>query len=305
MNKLEPYKGIKSRHSCPSCGYKNEFTRYIDDNGNYIADHVGKCNRADKCGYHLKPREYLEANGIKPEFTQPLHKPEPIKEMFTHPLELMEASLTNYHNNSFALNLKNYFGESEAIRLLKVYASIGTSMKYPGGTIYWQIDINGNVRAGKIMQYNTNFKRINIAVNGKEKSTLWVHGYASKIPTHMELRQCFFGEHLLRDKTKTVCIVESEKTAIICSHFLPEHLWLAAGNLQGLSERKMQVLRGRTVILFPDLGAGFIEWTKKAKELQYIANVKVSDFLEKNAAAEQRANGLDLADFYLSEIEQL
>ena len=36
-----------------------------------------------------------------------------------------------------------------------------------------------------------------------------------------ELKQCFFGEHLLREKTMPVAIVESEKTAIISSVYLP------------------------------------------------------------------------------------
>ena len=36
--------------------------RYIDteNNNQYIADNVGKCNRLDKCGYHYTPRQYFE-----------------------------------------------------------------------------------------------------------------------------------------------------------------------------------------------------------------------------------------------------
>jgi hypothetical protein len=290
---LEKYKG-NNRFSCPGCGNKKEFTRYINAEGNYIADHVGICNRADKCGHHFTPKQYFEANGVKPEF-KPIQKPEPVKEMFTIPLDWMDISLTNYSQNSFAVNLLNYFGEIEATRLLTLYQCIGTSLKYPGAVIFWQLDINGNVRTGKIMKYRPDFHR--------EKFVKWVH--YNHIPKHQELRQCFFGEHLLRDKTKPVSIVESEKTAVICSHYLPEYIWLAAGNLQGLTEMKMRPLRDRDVIFFPDLGAGFIEWTKKANEFKHIAKIKVSCYLESMASEEQKKEGFDLADFLLRKNEYL
>ncbi|MBK7666688.1 MAG: hypothetical protein IPJ32_04665 [Sphingobacteriaceae bacterium] len=173
--------------------------------------------------------------------------------MFTLPFDWVEASLTNYAQNSFAVNLLNYFGEAEATRLLTLYQCIGTSLKYPGAVIFWQIDQNGNIRSGKIMKYRPDFHR--------EKFFKWVH--YNLIPKHQELRQCFFGQNLLIDKTKTVCVTESEKTAILCSHFLPKYIWIAAGSLDGLNEQKMQALRGRTVILFPDLGAGFKKKSKK------------------------------------------
>jgi hypothetical protein len=45
-----------------------------------------------------------------------------------------------------------------------------------------------------------------------------------------ELKQCFFGEQLI-DKSKPVAIVESEKTAVIASGYLPQFIWLAAGSI--------------------------------------------------------------------------
>ena len=61
---LEKYRGRGTRYSCPQCGRKYCFTRYIDteNNNQYISEKVGKCNRLDKCGYHYTPREYFADN---------------------------------------------------------------------------------------------------------------------------------------------------------------------------------------------------------------------------------------------------
>ena len=61
---LEKYRGRGTRYSCPQCGRRYCFTRYIDteNNNQYISEKVGKCNRLDKCGYHYTPREYFADN---------------------------------------------------------------------------------------------------------------------------------------------------------------------------------------------------------------------------------------------------
>ena len=66
---LERYRGRGTRYTCPQCGRKYTFTRYIDtyNNNEYISENVGKCNRLDKCGYHYTPREYFADNPCKRE----------------------------------------------------------------------------------------------------------------------------------------------------------------------------------------------------------------------------------------------
>ena len=60
---LERYRGRGTRYSCPQCGRKYCFTRYIDTESNqYINERVGKCNRLDKCGYHYTPKLYFTDN---------------------------------------------------------------------------------------------------------------------------------------------------------------------------------------------------------------------------------------------------
>ncbi len=114
----------------------------------------------------------------------------------------------------------------------------------------------------------------------------------------MSYGNVFFGEHLLQGNTKPIAIVESEKTAIIASVYLPQFIWLAAGSKDGLSLNKCQVLKGRTVIIYPDLN-GFEKWTAKAKELSHIASFAVSDLLERKATDKEKGEGLDLADYLI------
>lgn len=116
------------------------------------------------------------------------------------------------------------------------------------------------------------------------------------------LRQCFFGEHLLREPG-SICIVESEKTAIVSAHFFPNRIWIATGGSNGarFSDRSVcRVLKGRDVVLFPDLGM-YDKWHEKAKEIRRLVecNVKVSDYLESNANDLEKGKGYDLADFLL------
>ncbi len=124
----------------------------------------------------------------------------------------------------------------------------------------------------------------------------WAHKAIKK--PEFELRQCLFGEHLLIDKTKPVAIVESEKTAIIASVYLAQFIWVAVGSLTNLNTDKCSILKGRTVILFPDLN-GFEKWSNKANELSHLAIFTVSDLLELKATEAEKKQGFDLADYLI------
>jgi hypothetical protein len=170
---------------------------------------------------------------------------------------------------------------------------IATSKHWNGATVFWQIDIQGKVRTGKIMLYKpTTGKRVKEPFNHIN----WVHKVIKLI--EFDLKQCLFGEHLLNDKTKPVAIVESEKTAVIASVYLPQFIWVAVGSLTNLNAEKCSILKGRTVTLFPDLN-GFDKWSSKAKELSHLASVSVSDLLERKATEAERKQGFDLVDYLI------
>jgi len=297
---LQKYNGLKTRFDCPKCNSKNKFTRYIDiETNEYLSDHVGRCDRIDKCEYHYKPKQFFADNKCFTQVYKPQHKKvaPPKKPIFTIPIDQLDATLTNYHKNNFALILQKLFGFDEMVKLLTLY-EIGTSIKWVGANIFWQIDLNGIVRTGKIMLYDF---ETNKRVKQPFDHISWVHKYILK-DSH-ELKQCFFGEHLINQfKLKPIAIVESEKSAVICSHFLPNYNWLSAGNIYGLTIEKFKVLSGRKVVLFPDLNKGFEIWQQKANEFKNIAEVYISNYLQRIATPEQQTQGLDLADYLIESI---
>ena len=116
------------------------------------------------------------------------------------------------------------------------------------------------------------------------------------------LSQCFFGEHLLTQNEETpVGIVESEKTAIVASLFLPELTWLATGGCGNLKpERLAGVIKGRRAFVFPD-SSKYEVWAAKIKKANedYSLAIRVSDLLERRLSEEQKNLDCDLADFLL------
>ncbi len=296
---LEPYKGMNTRYRCPSCQQRDKtFSRYIDtETGKHIHPTVGRCNRESNCGHHYTPKQYFQDNNISFDTPQPkAYKPRPVtpqpKSVSFIPVEVFKASLKAHETNHFVQFLITLFGVEVASQLVSRYF-IATSKHWNGATVFWQIDTQGKVRTGKIMLYSpTTGKRVKEPFNHIN----WVHK-ALKQP-EFELKQCLFGEHLLIDKTKPVAIVESEKTAVIASVYLPQFIWLAVGSLTNLNAEKCSILKGRTVTLFPDLN-GFDKWSNKAKELSHLAIFTVSDLLERKATEAERKQGVDLADYLI------
>ncbi len=292
---LEPYKGMNTRYRCPSCKQGNKtFVRYINiETGEHIHPSVGRCNRESKCGYHYTPKQYFQDNNIsfdtpkayKPKIVTP--QPKPVSFI---PVEIFKASLKGHETNNFVKRLIDLFGVEVTGELVSHYF-IGTSKHWKGATVFWQIDTQGRVRTGKIMLYSPSTgKRIKEPFNHLN----WAHSMLKQ--PNFRLKQCLFGEHLLIDKTKPVALVESEKTAVIASVYLPQFIWLAVGGLANLNAEKCSILKGRTVALFPDLGC-FDKWNSKAKELSDLAIFTVSDLLERKATEAEKEQGLDLADY--------
>jgi hypothetical protein len=253
----------------------------------YIHASVGRCNREEKCGYHYKPKQYFDDN--KMESAPLLHR---ISHLVKIPMptsyiseQMVSKTLGNYANNNFVKFLEQRYNPEEVIRAVNNYL-IGTTSYFNGATIFWQRDIDQNFRTGKIMLYNPDTcKRIKTAIN-------WVHSI-EKLP-RFNLKQSFFGEHLLLDNSNPIGVVESEKNAIIASIHFPELLWLATGSKSNLSVEKCRFLVGSDVTLFPDYGA-YDEWSLVAQKLDF----SMSSFIEEYAIENQKELGFDIGDFII------
>lgn len=299
---LEPYKGKTTRHNCPSCKEKGCFSRYIDsDKIMEFPDHVGRCNRENNCGYHFTPKQYFEQNPEKAEMIHDLPpRSQTVQQQKQLPVSFIDESvvshsLTQYDQNKLCQFLITVLGVDNTLKRMKQYR-VGTANYWPGATIFWQTDLTGKVRTGKIMLYDpSNGRRIKQPHN----HISWVHSMIGG--DEFNLKQCFFGEHLLnQNKTLPIAIVESEKSALIASYYLPEFCWIASGGKYGcFRDENIKVLEGRKIVLFPDLGA-FDQWSLKANHMQELGyEVEIFDYLERNASAQQRTEGYDIADFLL------
>ena len=302
---LEPYKGVSTRHTCPNCHRQRCFSKYIDTEMQIqFPEYVWRCEHEQKCGYHCTPRDYFQQNPYeKDKFAEkensfrsyaPIKEAQPVATSYMD-LDIVNQSLRGYSANKLFQFLSTQFGETETLNLMKRY-KVGTSKYWDGATVFWQTDNQSKVRTGKIMLYNSETgKRIKEPYN----HVTWVHSVLHK--DGYNLKQCFFGEHLLsEDKSRPVALVESEKTAIIASYYLPQFLWIASGGKNGcFNVNSLSVLAGRSVVLFPDLGATDY-WQSKISLMKSCGiEVQMFDYLEANATEDERKEGYDIADYLL------
>lgn len=167
---LEPYnRHQRNRYTCPSCGKHREFTRYIDTQGAIsFPEYVGKCNRINNCGYHYTPAMYFDEHPECKEYNKSFPIVKDKKPVVCHPRlppahrhtdtsfipdEIMQQTMKCYEQNNLFLYLANHLGYESALRLMKTY-HVGTAKKWKNATVFWQTDISGKIRTGKIMQYN-------------------------------------------------------------------------------------------------------------------------------------------------------
>lgn len=316
---LQKYAGRNTRHTCPQCGKPHCFSLYVDAQGNVLDETVGRCDHESSCGYHKTPKQYFEEHpAMKPDWRdrQPVgnqlkksgtkgrnsiktNQPTKQKPLCTIPKEILTKSVRKDIPSTFTMFLQTIFPPETVSSLVGLY-NLGVTRSRD--VIYFQVDVKGNVRTGKIMKYNPQTgKRI------KDPDTPfkinWVHSlmkHSGQLPKDWELTQCLFGEHLLSDpqnNCKTVALVESEKTAVIASAIMPKYIWLATGGKSQLKPEKLSVLKGRKVIAFPDVD-GYQEWSAKLSGLNDLS-ITVSDVLEKNATDKERYAHIDIADWLI------
>ena len=316
---LQTYKGMATRHVCPNCGDKRSFVYYVDEENTPLHPSVGRCNHESSCGYHYTPKQYFQnhpecrtsnassfdeqkRNAKYNNAPTKLSKPTTIGYVPIHYVEKSKSVQSNFFRFLSTL-LGNYYGSKSQEVLNRLLDEYRLGATRDGAVIFWQIDMNGKVRTGKVMQYNPEdghrIKEQGAAIN-------WIHSILKKqkvLPEEWQLSQSLFGEHLLSlYPDKVVVLVESEKSAIIGSAIFPNYVWLATGGKSQMKEDKLRVLSGRTVLLFPDED-GYTEWKQRAESMTYCKAI-VSDLIEKHATPKQKADHIDIADWIIFQIQE-
>ena len=217
--------------------------------------------------------------------------------MMKFDLPLVAATMRGYDRNNLFGFISTVIGKEETYRLMEMY-KVGTSKHWNGATVFRKISADGDVRGGKIMLYD---QLSGHRMQEPYPHITWVHSALRM--SDFKLNQCLFGEHLLPHiRDKPVALVESEKTAILATHYLPQYLWLATGGkCSCLNPKAIQSLQGREVILVPDLNATE-EWRQRLAIFNELG-IKASLFekLEEMATDDERAEGLDIADYLIAE----
>ena len=286
----------QQKFQCPHCGKKKCFVRYVDTHNGlrYVADTVGKCDHQHSCGYHYKPSEYYHDNqwaqepAARPQdHCKPIQLP-PFQPM---PVEYVHRSLSA--DSVFCEWLETRaapkLGVSlETIRQVCQDYLIGATRRK--NVIFWQVDQAGQVHGGHIMQYRVDGHRCGFQG--------WTHIpliRAGLLPPDWQLYQCFFGQHQLASRPDAhVCVVESEKTAVVMAACQPEYVWLATAGSGGLSPERVSCLVGRSVTLFPDSGC-YDKWAAQMK-LSTGIDYTLSDEIEAYPP------NTDLCDLILGEV---
>ncbi len=225
----------------------------------------------------------IETDDVPFDYTPPPPRPAPPPlPMLELPMWMVTRSEEARGANRLVVWLSSLKWDSmERSRLtdnLKAY-HIGHSKQ--GMTIFWQIDEQHRVRTGKMMLYKTdghrdrdtryNFDFIHAALFRDDRQPQ----YSDEL---QEKKQCYFGLHLLnqykvKNVEQTVCIVESEKTALIMATAYgnnAKQVWMACGGLENLTRERMQPIieQGRKIVLYPDRD-GVERWQAKANSIGY------------------------------------
>lgn len=203
--------------------------------------------------------------------------------------ELVTKFETKKRENALLVYMRGVYGDTKTSIAKELY-HMGTSKK--GGAVFWKINKNYKVQKAKVCFYKKNGKRTKYF----KSPFLNKDGYVD----------CLFGEHLIDQKEnleKTIVLVESEKTAIICSIMLPNYVWLAYGGINGLTNDKASALVGKSVVIVPDMSEKAVEIINR--KLPYLSSIgvkaKIWDMTNGKSDEQLKEEGLynsDLEDVF-------
>ena len=201
----------------------------------------------------------------------------------------VKISIERNTNNKLLTYLYAKYPSKKVDDAINLYY-IGTSKK--GACIFWYINREQKVQKSKHVWYKSNGKRTDYF----------------KVPYKNDdgYKFCLFGEHLLDQDDKPIVLVESEKSAIICSIESPDYKWLAYSGLNGLTPEKIEALSNRQIMIVPDISENAVKAIKKKNNVfkEYNIEHRIIDFTEGKDDDQLKQEGLyneDVADVFLQD----
>ncbi|MCF0206853.1 MAG: hypothetical protein HUK15_05440 [Bacteroidales bacterium] len=153
----------------------------------------------------------------------------------------------DYSTNNLYCYLKVLFGEKRAFAVWNKYMMTDNGK---GSSVFWYIDSIGRIYHDKVISYQRDGHR-------NKKYGAWrkfksSDGYNGR---------CLFGDHLA-NTDKEICVVESEKTALICACVWDGVIFLATGGKSKISGIKTEWN------LLPDIDA-VKDWEVRGKVIRW------------------------------------
>lgn len=286
---------------CPSCGRKS-FVPYIyNDTGDIIDSICGRCDHEQSCGYHLTPAEFFKNYpDVKPTAKHEAYsKPQPSIINFCT-LDEWETRQTADEaiQCDFAQGLLKFIEADKVAQALNRYRV--QSIGFNRNTAFPCISIDGNVTAVMCLGYGTNLHRNEVCY----------HYYGNKdrkvqldalYPNKYTYNPCYFGEHLLSENTeKNIGLVESQKSAVICSIVFPQMTWIATCGCSNFNVTKSHTLKDRRIFVYSDKGSSD-KWGKVIEMMKrHGYNVHLRPIME---GLQNYGANSDIADVILDNIK--
>jgi hypothetical protein len=234
---VDPIKKIFKCFGCGQGGDVIEFVMLHEKLG--FMDAINRIAQLENIAYTFEPTEYKNSKG----FTQKSSH----RNIKAVERSVVEQTMREYQHNPFFWHVVALCGGDQRralTQVLKYKVGTATGLK----TVFWQIDQFMRPRTASVIAYGGDGHRKK-DVDVKRVFTQR-NGYTS----------CLYGEHLLFEVDQgkdLVCIVESEKTALIADLYYPtfagkKAFWLASSGADGLTDEKIEALRGHRVCLIPD-----------------------------------------------------
>lgn len=186
---LERYRpGGGNRYTCPFCGRKKCFARYIDvQTGEYVDETCGKCNHENSCPVvHYPPREFFKDHpecGRRQNTWEPhmvngrtsvlsnsrKHAPYlPVPLAQTEFFDIRWAEMAAERKSTFRNWFENLPFDSERIRQVLADYYVGATQKdiivgginYGPAAVFWMIDEQQRVHDAKLIAYTSDGHRV-------------------------------------------------------------------------------------------------------------------------------------------------